>query len=104
LDTRTCDDIIADFYNQTDIDFYSTCPVITQGEDIIEDSFSGPFELPGVQSMGSVVGGYFGPKITGDNRTDPLVTSVSLPDLTNTTFYWGVSLGYIDALTDFSFP
>jgi hypothetical protein len=54
--------------------------------------------------MGSVVAGYFGPKITGDNRTDPLVTSVSLPDLTNTTFHWGVSLGYIDALTDFSFP
>lgn len=69
----------------------------------IEHSFSGPFELPGVESLGSFSSGYNGPEVTGDNRTADGVTSISMPDLETTTLK-GMLMGYLGDLTSISFP
>jgi hypothetical protein len=69
----------------------------------IDHSFSGPFELPGVKTMGKFSSGYYGPKLPGETIVEDGVTSISMPDLENTT-YGGMLFGYINNLTDISFP
>ncbi len=98
-----CDDLIVEIANQTDIDFYKTCPSIDGTLFFIDHDFKGPFDLPGVQSVPKISSGYLGPKISKDDRVDDGVTSVSMPDLRKTTA-GGVLFGYLDHLTDVSLP
>lgn len=102
-DARACDDLIVTINNQTDIDFYETCPVIDGTLFFINHTFQGPFELPGVESMPELSSGYLGPKLKGSDWVDDGVTSASMPDLTNVTS-GGILFGYIQNLTSISFP
>lgn len=100
-----CDDYWVSMNNQTQLDFYSTCPVF--GDVVfVGHEFSGPFKLPGIVSVGRISAGYFGPKVRGSTREDDPVTSISFPDLKNTTLtsYGGIMAAYLDYLTDVSFP
>lgn len=91
--------------NQTQLDFYSTCPVF-ESVVFIGHTFSGPFKLPGIETVGRVSAGYYGPKLRGSDREDDPVTSISFPDLRNTTMttYGGVMAAYLEYLTNVSFP
>jgi hypothetical protein len=89
--------------NQTDIDFYKTCPTINGALFFIDHQFKGPFELSGVESLPEVSSGYLGPKFSGYDRVDDGVTTVSMPDLKNVTG-GGLLFGYLDNLTSISFP
>ncbi|KAI1848484.1 hypothetical protein JX266_005790 [Neoarthrinium moseri] len=103
LETRACDDSWIEIVDQTDIDFYKTCPNIDGTLFFIDHLFKGPFELPGVKSLPEVSSGYLGPKLKGSDRVDDGVTSVSMPDLTNITS-GGILFGYVNNLTSVSFP
>jgi hypothetical protein len=98
----SCNDIIQTIYNQTDINFYSTCPVL-RDLFFIDHTFAGPFELPGVQTLGKFSAGYYAPKLSGQTIVEDRVTSISMPDL-ETTADGGMLFGYINNLTDISFP
>lgn len=91
--------------NQTQLDFYSACPVF-ESVVFVGHKFSGPFELPGIVSVGRISAGYLLPKLTGSKREDDPVTSISFPDLKNTTETWmgGIMAAYLEYLTDVSFP
>lgn len=65
--------------------------------------FKGPFEMSDVQSIPKFSSGYFGPKFKDSTRVDDGVTSISMPDLKNTSA-GGMLFGYIDNLTSISFP
>jgi hypothetical protein len=95
---------LIDIVNQTDIDFYASCSDFS--EDIlffIDHNFTGPFELPKIKSVPEISSGYLGPDLSGSDRVDDGVTSVSMPDLVNVTS-GGVLFGYIKNLTSISFP
>ncbi|KAG4429768.1 hypothetical protein IFR05_014746 [Cadophora sp. M221] len=96
-----CDDYFVNIDNTTDLSFYSSCPIL----DFMvgpSHNFSGAFDLPGVQSIGKFSSGYFGPKFTGSTRVEDGVTTVSMPDLVNTTA-GGVLFGYLNNLTSVDF-
>ncbi|KAH7355391.1 hypothetical protein BKA65DRAFT_549450 [Rhexocercosporidium sp. MPI-PUGE-AT-0058] len=100
--SMACDDILVNIDNTTGLGFYSNCPVL----DFMvgpSHTFSGPFNLPGVISIGKFSSGYFGPKFSGSTRVEDGVTTVSMPDLLNTTA-GGVLFGYVDNLTSVDFP
>lgn len=104
MDARECHDTIITIYNSTDIDFYKTCPIIEGYLFFIDHTFTGPFDLPGVESLPKLSSGYYGPKLEGDSDwVDDGVTSVSMPDLVNLTS-GGMLFGYINNLTSISFP
>ncbi|KAK0119408.1 hypothetical protein ONS95_010860 [Cadophora gregata] len=98
----SCDDLLVTIDNSTQLSFYSSCPSL---EYMVGPShaFSGPFNLPGVENIGKFSAGYLGPKFTGSQRVDDRVTTVSMPDLVNTTS-GGVLFGYLDNLTSVDFP
>jgi hypothetical protein len=98
----SCDDYFVKIDNTTQLSFYSTCPSL---DAMVGPShaFSGAFELPGVESIGKFSSGYLGPKLRGSERVDDRVTTVSMPDLLNTTS-GGVLFGYLDNLTSVDFP
>lgn len=105
---RACDDTIIHIVNQTDIDFYKTCPTIDGLLFFIDHEFDGPFELPGVESLPEVSSGYLGPDLSDlpgstSDREDDGVTTVSMPDLKNVTS-GGILFGYLNNLTEVSFP
>ncbi|KFY17006.1 hypothetical protein V492_00950 [Pseudogymnoascus sp. VKM F-4246] len=102
---RACDDIWLSVNNQTQLDFYSTCPVFSDVI-FIGDDFTGPFKLPGIESVGRISAGYFGPKIRGSTRKDDPVTTIEFPDLKNTTMTYmgGIMAAYLTHLTNVSFP
>jgi hypothetical protein len=100
---RACDDFKVSIANQTDIDFYKTCPAIDSDFFFIDHEFKGPFELPVVESLPSFSSGYLGPKLKGSTRVDDGVTTVSMPDLRNITTN-SILFGYLDNLTSISFP
>ncbi|KAI3394503.1 hypothetical protein diail_2637 [Diaporthe ilicicola] len=102
-DGWACDDSIVNIVNQTDINFYKTCPAIDSILFFIDHEFKGPFELPGVESLPSLSSGYLGPDITGSTRVDDGVTTVSMPDLQKITG-GGILFGYLNNLTSISFP
>lgn len=102
-DSRACDDSIVKIVNQTDINFYKTCPSIDSVLFFIDHEFKGPFELPGVESLPSLSSGYLGPKIQGSTQVDDGVTTVSMPDLQKITG-GGMLFGYLNNLTSTSFP
>lgn len=102
-DDRACDDSIVKIVNQTDINFYETCPAIDGILFFIDHDFNGPFELPGVESLPSLSSGYLGPELKGSTRVDDGVTTVSMPDLQNITS-GGMLFGYLNDLTKISFP
>lgn len=89
--------------NQTDIDFYKTCPAIDSTFFFIDHEFKGAFELPGVESLPSFSSGYLGPELQGSTRVDDGVTTVSMPDLQNITG-GGILFGYLNDLSSISFP
>lgn len=91
--------------NQTQLDLYSTCPVF-ESPVFVGHTFTGAFKLPGIVSIGRVSSGYLLPKLTGSKREDDPVTSISFPDLKNTTvdYFGGVQAMYLNYLTDISFP
>lgn len=64
---RACDNSFVTIVNQTDIDFYKTCPAINGSFFFIDHEFKGPFELPGVGSLPSLSSGYYGPKLEGSD-------------------------------------
>lgn len=103
VDARACDDVEVTISNSTDIDFYKTCPVIDSVLFFIDHSFTGPFDLPGVESIPKLSSGYYGPKLEGSDSVDDGVTTVSMPDLLNLTS-GGMLFGYINNLTSVSFP
>lgn len=102
-DGGACDDTIVNIVNQTDIDFYKTCPTIDSALFFIDHEFKGPFELPGVESLPSLSSGYLGPELKGYTRVEDGVTTVSMPDLQNITG-GGMLFGYLNDLTNISFP
>lgn len=102
-DERACDNTIVTIVNQTDIDFYKTCPVVDSSFFFIDHEFKGPFELPGVTSLPSLSSGYYGPKLEGSDWVDDGITSASMPDLKTITAN-SVLFGYINNLTSISFP
>lgn len=102
-DVRTCDDHMISIVNQTDIDFYKTCPAIDGVLFFIDHEFKGSFELPSVESLPELSSGYLGPELTGSTRVDDGVTTVSMPDLQNITA-GGLLFGYLNNLTSVSFP
>ncbi|KAL2070197.1 hypothetical protein VTL71DRAFT_13223 [Oculimacula yallundae] len=97
-----CDDYFVTIDNSTGISFYSTCPKL---EFMVGPShkFSGPFNLSGVQSIGKFSSGYLLPKLPQSQRVDDAVTTVSMPDLLNTTS-GGLFFGYLNNLTNIDFP
>ncbi|KAH8594096.1 hypothetical protein B0O99DRAFT_688124 [Bisporella sp. PMI_857] len=103
-DALSCDELIVKIVNQTDVDFYSTCPKLNFMF-FIDHNFTGPFEMPGTKSLGRFSSGYLLPKLKGSDRVDDGVTSVSMPDLENTTDTTsGMLFGYLNKLTSISFP
>ncbi|KFX93086.1 hypothetical protein V490_05019 [Pseudogymnoascus sp. VKM F-3557] len=104
-DPLACDDYIATVENQAQLDVYSTCPVY-QTTIFVGHNFSGPFKLPGIETLGRISAGYLLPKIPSKGRTDDAVTSISFPDLKNNTesYFGGIGIMYLDHLTDVSFP
>lgn len=101
---RACDDNTAvSIFNQTDIDFYKTCPILDTFSFFVDHTFKGPFELPGVAYLPSFSSGYYGPKIKGYDWVDDGITSASMPDLRKITTN-SVLFGYLDNLTSISFP
>lgn len=100
-DTPSCDALEILINNQSGLNFYSSC---TDIEYFLfpNHTFSGPFDLPGVKTVGEFAAGYYGP-IAGFNRTADGVTSISMPDLEATTLK-GLTMGYCNDLTDVSFP
>ncbi|KAK2601515.1 hypothetical protein N8I77_010962 [Diaporthe amygdali] len=102
-DARACDDVIVNIVNQTDIDFYMTCPAIDSVLFFVDHEFKGPFELPGVESLPKFSSGYLGPELQGMTRVEDGVTTISMPDLQNTTS-GGMLFGYLNDLTSISFP
>lgn len=98
----SCDDYLVKIDNTTGLSFYSTCPSI---DAMVGPShtFSGAFDLPGVESIAQFSAGYLGPKLRGSERVDDRVKTVSMPDLVNTTSR-GVLFGYLDNLTSVDFP
>ncbi|KAJ2967347.1 hypothetical protein NQ176_g9700 [Zarea fungicola] len=104
-DPLACDNFWITITNQTQVDFYKTCPVISSGLFYIDPKFSGPFNAPGIESTSELIAGFYGPKLgDGDDRAENFVTSISMPDLKNTTGGHGVSLGYLEHLTNVSLP
>jgi len=100
--TLSCDDFSIDIGTQAEIDFYKTCsefPLLF----FINHTFSGPFELPGVKSVGEFEVGYLGPELKGYPRVEDGVTTISMPDLENTTSN-GMLFAYLNDLTSLSFP
>lgn len=90
--------------SQADLDVYQTCPVITSTLFFIDHAFDGVFTLPNVQSIPKLSAGYLGPSLGGaTSRTDDGVSSVSMPDLKNTSS-GGMLFGYLGHLTDVSLP
>ncbi|ETS86633.1 hypothetical protein PFICI_00461 [Pestalotiopsis fici W106-1] len=98
-----CDDGIVSISNSSDIDFYKTCPIIDSTLFYIAHEFTGPFDLPGVESLPKISSGYLGPKLEGSDWVEDGVTTVYMPDLVNLT-YAGMLFGYIENLTSVSFP
>lgn len=70
---------------------------------LIAHEFKGPFEMPGVKFLPELIAGYLGPKLTGSDREDDGMTSASLPDVEEIGGR-GVLFGYMDHLTNISFP
>lgn len=70
----------------------------------IMPEFKGPFDAPGIESVPKLVAGFYGPKIGDEEREENFVTSISMPDLRNTSDNNGVSLGYLEHLTNLSLP
>lgn len=89
--------------NQTQLDLYSFCTVF-DSPIFVGHTFKGAFELPGIVSIGRVSSGYLLPKLT--EREDDPVTSISFPDLKNTTvtYFGGVMAMYLNYLSNVSFP
>ncbi|KAM7197498.1 hypothetical protein V8F20_006643 [Naviculisporaceae sp. PSN 640] len=100
---RTCDDQWISIVDKEDIDFYKTCKVIDGLGFFIGHDFTGPFEMPGVESIPRFSSGYLLPKLRGSDRVDDGVTSVSMPDVKNIT-QQGFLIGYVDYVTSVSFP
>ncbi|KAG8158563.1 hypothetical protein KVR01_011685 [Diaporthe batatas] len=73
-DEPACDNPRVSIVNQTDIDFYKTCPVIDSSFFFIDHEFKGPFELPGVVSLPSFSSGYYGPKLKGSDWRGDIVS------------------------------
>ncbi|KAF3005253.1 hypothetical protein E8E14_005259 [Neopestalotiopsis sp. 37M] len=104
VNARECDDsYMISIENSTDIDFYKTCPNLNSTMFFIDHTFTGPFEMAGVESLYQMSSGYYGPKLKGSDRVDDGVTSVSMPDLVDITT-GGMLFGYVDNLTSISFP
>ncbi|KAM7203345.1 hypothetical protein V8F33_002336 [Rhypophila sp. PSN 637] len=101
---RACDNFwITIEPGRADIDFYKKCKVLDGGGFFVGHNFTGPFELPGVESLSRFSSGYLGPKLRGSERVDDGVTSVSMPDVKNIT-QGGFLIGYVDSVTKISFP
>ncbi|KAK4207938.1 hypothetical protein QBC37DRAFT_432705 [Rhypophila decipiens] len=101
---RACDNFwITIEPGRADIDFYKNCKVIDGSGFFIAKNFTGPFELPGVESIPRFSAGYLLPKLAGLDRVDDGVTSVSMPDVKNIT-QAGFLIGYVDSVTKISFP
>jgi hypothetical protein len=98
---RTCNDLVQLVLDQSDIDFYSSCPSL-HGQFLIDPTFAGAFNLPGVKSLGSFEVGYYDPALRGDNHTLDGVTSVSMPDLETASGFMAVA--YLGTVSDISFP
>ncbi|KAM7211762.1 hypothetical protein V8F06_012864 [Rhypophila decipiens] len=101
---RACDNFwITIEPGRADIDFYKNCKVINGSGFFIAKNFTGPFELPGVESIPRLSAGYLLPKLAGSDRVDDGVTSISMPDVKNIT-QGGFLIGYVDSVTKISFP
>lgn len=108
MKAHSCKDLAPQMTNQSDIEFYSSCPDSTFDYMLtINNSWSGPFEMSGVKTVGWFAIGYLGPKLNVpghvDDRVDDQVTSISMPDLSSTTGK-GVLLGYCPELAEVSLP
>lgn len=98
-----CNDDYVKIVNQTGIEAYKNCTILGPGRFLVDHSYTGSFELPGVQNMSSFSVGYLGERLPGSKNPDYGVTKISMPDL-KTISYGGMLFGYIDVLETISFP
>lgn len=96
----SCDDYFISVVTKADVEFYSKCPKL-EARFGISHNYTGPFELPNIESLGKFTSGYLGPKLSFSDRVDDAVTSVSMPDLEKCG---SMLFGWLNNLTSISLP